>query len=256
MSSPNKLCTKCQEIKELNEFSKSKSAKDGLCHKCKACFAEYHKANRDIQLERSKKWYEANKEAHLASRVDWRKLNKDKITQKRREIYAKNRTEILQKKKENRKQDNVKEAERNYMKNWRKIKKHDIKEYEKLRYANVRSKDVRYVLSKNISNQIRKSLHGQKSGRRWEIIVGFSAESLKEHLTKTMPEGYEWNDYICGKLHIDHIIPVSAHNFQSESYFDFKMCWSLKYLRLLPASENCSKGNRIDRPFQPSFAGI
>lgn len=34
---------------------------------------------------------------------------------------------------------------------------------------------------------------------------------------------------------------------------DFKRCWALKNLQLLPASENVLKGARLDRPFQPSL---
>ena len=36
-----KICTKCKEEKELSEFSKSKSSKDGLQYNCKACQRQY-----------------------------------------------------------------------------------------------------------------------------------------------------------------------------------------------------------------------
>ena len=38
-----KKCTKCKEVKQLTDFSKSKNHKDGLQYECKSCKAEYAK---------------------------------------------------------------------------------------------------------------------------------------------------------------------------------------------------------------------
>ncbi|HPG52320.1 MAG TPA: hypothetical protein PLL11_17220 [Spirochaetota bacterium] len=55
------------------------------------------------------------------------------------------------------------------------------------------------------------------------------------------------------KWHIDHIIPVSAFNFNSPDDIDFKRCFALNNLRPLWAVENIKKGWRINKPFQPSL---
>ncbi|GAI61384.1 unnamed protein product, partial [marine sediment metagenome] len=36
-------------------------------------------------------------------------------------------------------------------------------------------------------------------------------------------------------------------------HIDFKRCWALENLRLLPAKENMVKHNKLDRPFQPAL---
>ncbi|GAI73524.1 unnamed protein product, partial [marine sediment metagenome] len=43
-----------------------------------------------------------------------------------------------------------------------------------------------------------------------------------------------WKDYLNRDLHIDHIIPKSAFNFTKPEHTDFKRCWALDNLRLLP----------------------
>ena len=59
-----------------------------------------------------------------------------------------------------------------------------------------------------------------------------------------------WQDFMEGKLHIDHIIPISAFNFTKPEHINFKRCWGLSNLRLLPAKENRIKKDKIIKPFQ------
>ena len=92
-----------------------------------------------------------------------------------------------------------------------------------------------------------------KSGKHWEDIVGYTVEDLEKRLRKTMPKEYTWKDFKNGELHIDHIIPISAFNYTKSEHIDFKRCWALKNLRLLPAKENLIKHNKLIKSFQPSL---
>ena len=98
------------------------------------------------------------------------------------------------------------------------------------------------------------SLKGNKAGRHWETLVGYTVKDLMRRLKKTMPKGYNWNDYLEGKLHIDHKIPKSVFNFTKPEHIDFKRCWALKNLQLLSAKENLRKNNHLSKPFQPALA--
>lgn len=114
--------------------------------------------------------------------------------------------------------------------------------------------DLKWCLNNRISSGIRESLkNGSKNGRYWESLVGYSVEQLKKHLQKTIPEKYSWADFLSGDLHIDHRIPISVYNFDCPENLDFKKCWDLNNLQLLPAKENLSKGNKINIAFQPSL---
>lgn len=69
-----KQCTKCKDWKELDDFSKQKSTKDGLQYICKQCNKEYYKNNK----EQNKKYRENNKE-YYKSNAKY-ETYKDKLT--------------------------------------------------------------------------------------------------------------------------------------------------------------------------------
>ena len=108
-------------------------------------------------------------------------------------------------------------------------------------------------LNSRMGSEIRHSLNNNKNNRHWESLVNYNCNSLMKHLKSTMPKGYTWDDYLKGELHVDHIDPISAFNFSKPEHADFKRCWALSNLRLLPAKENMVKKNKLVRPFQPSL---
>lgn len=97
------------------------------------------------------------------------------------------------------------------------------------------------------------SLRKEKRGIRWERLVGYTLDDLIGRLETTMPDGYDWQDYVSGRLHLDHIIPRSVFNYRAPEDYDFKRCWALSNLQLLPARKNMSKGARLGQPFQPAL---
>ena len=155
--------------------------------------------------------------------------------------------------------DNLEKAKKQYHREWYKYNYKKRREWEKQYQKNRRKIDLKYRLSLNISCAIwqslkrRKSIKSKKGGRHWESLVGYNLTDLIYRLKKTMPVGYTWKDYLSGELHIDHIIPVSVFNFTRPEHTDFKRCWALSNLRLLPAKENLIKHNKLDRPFQPAL---
>ncbi len=125
-------------------------------------------------------------------------------------------------------------------------------ERAKVRYRT----ETRYALNRRMRDLMNVSLkrRGGTKSAKWEILVGYTVENLERHLIKMMPAGYTWKDFLEGRLHIDHIIPLSAFNFFGPAHMDFKHAWSLKNLQLLPEKENLRKGARLTRPFQPALA--
>jgi hypothetical protein len=119
-------------------------------------------------------------------------------------------------------------------------------------YSNQTRSTAKGRLKCNISTAIGVSLHGNKAGRHWEMLVGYTVNDLKQHLEKQFLPGMTWDNY--GKWHIDHRIPISAFNFETAEDIDFRQCWALRNLRPLWAADNIRKLNKLDKPFQPSFA--
>lgn len=131
-----------------------------------------------------------------------------------------------------------------------KIDSDEIKRIEKI----AKHRDLKFNLTGRIRSAISLSLKSNKPRGSWELIVGYNVNDLTKHLIKTMPKGYNWEDYINTKLVVDHIIPISAFNFSKPEHINFKRCWALSNLRLLPARENILKSNKLIKPFQLSFA--
>lgn len=116
--------------------------------------------------------------------------------------------------------------------------------------------DPKYALEARIRGGVHQSLKKRgayKEGRLWEIL-GYSCEALEKRLRKTLPKGFTWDDFMAGRLHIDHELPLDAFNYSHESHQDFKRAWALSNLQLLPGSVNMSKGAKLAKPFQPSLA--
>jgi 5-methylcytosine-specific restriction endonuclease McrA len=111
--------------------------------------------------------------------------------------------------------------------------------------------DLKYNINCRISSLIWYSLKKNKNRDSWIDIVKYNIDDLVERLKSTMPEGYNWSDFLQGKLHIDHIIPRSAFNFTEKEDIDFKRCWALENLQLLPSEENLKKNDKLSKPFQP-----
>jgi len=177
--------------------------------------------------------------------------NKERLSKQKKQYYEENKNIILKKCKRYR--DDNQEQTKKACKKWRKDNP------EKVRMVNSKWKkerhkiDLKYNLNKKISETIRTSLKGNKNGRHWEDLVGYILNDLIKRLKKTLPVGYGWQAFMEGKLHIDHIIPISAFNFTKSEHPDFKRAWALKNLQLLPARENIIKSNHLTRPFQPAL---
>ncbi len=76
-------------------------------------------------------------------------------------------------------------------------------------------------------------------------IIPYTKEELINRLKSTMPKGYTWEDYLSGKLEIDHIIPKSLYIISKIGDEEFNKCWNIRNLRLLPEKENASKKDKL-----------
>lgn len=107
-------------------------------------------------------------------------------------------------------------------------------------------------LNASMSSGIRHSLiAGAKANRSWEALIGYTIFDLMDHLEKLFSDGMSFDNY--GEWEIDHIIPLSVHNFEVPEDLDFKKAWSLSNLQPLWAMENRRKSNKLSAPFQPSL---
>lgn len=236
-----KKCTKCGKNKDINEYNLDKRHKDGKQSQCKECQNKYgilcYKASplrKNSVKERARLRYYDNTEMIKESVKEWALNNPEKVKK------IKKKWEL-----------NNKDKKKSYNDIWRKINPDKVKEKNKRCYVKQQGTSSG-KLNNSMSSGIYVSLKkGSKAGRHWETLVGYTVDQLKEHLEKQFKPGMNWENR--SQWHIDHIIPLSVHNFQSPEDIDFKKAWSLKNLQPMWAKENIKKSNKLSKPFQPSL---
>jgi len=164
-----------------------------------------------------------------------------------KEYYKKHHKEYQKYNQEYRKRnlEYYKEYNKEYYKcNKEKIKEH-YKEYNK-EYVKQRKKiDPQFKLNKNIGTQICKCLKGNKNGKHWEDLVGYTLQELKARLESLfyLDEKICWNNY-GSYWHVDHIKSKFSFNFTKPEDKEFKECWALSNLQPLEGIENIKKSNK------------
>ena len=193
---------------------------------------EYYKNNREKEIERNRQWQKYNPKKRKEICKHYREINLEEIRE-RGKHFRKNNPEKITK----------------YQKRWCENNPEYFNQYRK----NRKKIDLKFNLNEKISTAIWQCLKGNKKRRHWEDLVGYKLTDLTKRLKSTMPKGYTWQDFLEGELHIDHKIPKSVFNFTQPEHTDFKRCWALSNLQLLPAKENKIKSNKLTKPFQPAL---
>ncbi len=210
-----KICSKCKKVKSIEEFY-WRNDSNKYRNECKECFNL-----------RGKEWHNRYPEYSKIQSRKWRKENPEKanaICKKYRDTHKEKRLIVCT--------------------NWRINNPEKSNEIQKRNYTK-RRKTSKGNLDHRMEVSIRRNLNGLKNGRKWEELVGYTVEDLKQHLEKQFKEGMTWSKFLKGEIHIDHIIPKSLFKYISPDDPEFKECWSLNNLQPLWAEENIKKGNRI-----------
>jgi len=182
---------------------------------------EYYKKNKDKINRQNREWKQRNRKEYLAYMKEYNAENAKRIAEFGRGYRRKNKEKIALREK------------KYYAKNKDRVNAHRRKRYRE---------NPLYKLNRKISSEILKSLRGQKAGRRWETLVGYSLQELKLHLEKQFVKGMSWENH--GTYwHIDHITPISWYKFSSPDDYQFKLCWSLSNLQPLLIPDNLKKHN-------------
>jgi len=236
-----KICSKCNVEKQVNNFCKRKTSKDGLNLWCKDCVKEYAENNKEVLTKYQKDIYQKNRDERLKSQKIYAQEHKEEISEYKKKYKRENALEL-----------NEKRAAQ-----------------VKIRRKN----DFHYRMRLNISRAIIKMLKingSSKDGKSHIKYVPFSYKELEEHFEKLFshpdnltPDGKVWmsknnqgyydsntwddNDPSTWKWSIDHIIPHSDLPYTSMEDDNFKKCWALDNLRPYSAKQNVLDGVKRTR---------
>ena len=202
-----KICTKCKISKEIIQFHKDKSTKDGLAYQCKLC-----------AVNRAKNHYQENKEEKSQYQRNYYANNREMSLDSKKKYYKENVVSITAYKK-------VHATKYRVTRNAK----------EKLR----RDTDILYRLNINLRNRIRKFFVGVNKSKSTLALIGCSVEQAKSHLEVQFKPGMSWENY--GKWHVDHKYPLSLAKSKEELE---KLC---HYSNLQPlwGGDNIRKSNKV-----------
>ena len=85
-----KRCTKCGEVKSLEEFHRDRRGKDGRRARCRSCVGEYARANRERGTEAMRQWRAKNPERNRRNSQRWHEQNREEVNARRRKHRAEN----------------------------------------------------------------------------------------------------------------------------------------------------------------------
>ena len=207
-----KQCPRCGGVKDIAEFNKDRSTKDGLYSCCKLCIKKYDQKRylRDREKIRAygRKYYQENLEKENARHRRYREENKEKVRAYKTEYMR----EYVQR-------PEVKEA---------------ISKRVSKAYYDCPVHRLRVLAGNRLGDALRRGGYTKKT--RTIKALGCSYEKLKEHLEAQFQPGMTWENW--GEWHIDHIVPLASADTEEEL---LRLC---HYTNLQPlwATDNLRKG--------------
>lgn len=222
-----KECTKCNKVKELNDFHfrKDRNSHISICKLCvnKNTKIRYHKnLTENREYRRNKKYLKRNKETKhykVKKLFELVKINESVCSKC---LLIKNIDDF----------------------NKDKSRKNNIDTYCKIcrnKYLRERkSVDINFKLICNLRSSLSESLKRMRLIKEYktENILGIDINDFRNYLESKFDSGMSWENY--GDWHIDHIIPISYANtiddiYKLSNYTNLQPLW---------AFDNLSKGNR------------
>lgn len=205
-----KKCKKCGIEKELTEFYKEKTTRDGFQTSCKMCHAEkekeYYKNNKEQIAKRKKEYYKRNKERLLERQREYNKNNEEQKKECDKKYYENNKEKIMEYK----------------------------KGYQRKRCQN----DPVFRMIKNYRSRTSKAYSNETKSKSTMELLGCTGPELKEHLEKQFQPGMTHENY--GEWHIDHIRPCASFDLSDPK--QEQACFHYTNLQPLWAQHNLSKG--------------
>jgi hypothetical protein len=219
-----KTCSKCNEDKDISEFHKNKSSKDGLKSSCKICRNKDNiiRSKSESAIIKNKEYREVNREKLKAYKDNYYKENQEVIKQNAKKYYIDNKEHI------NTRNINYsienKETISKYQKDYYNSNRDSINNYKR-EYANDKYKNnYTFKLKCSISSLIRMSIKAKGFNKKLKSIdiLGCNIDEFKLYIESKFEPWMTWENkgLYNGQFNygwdIDHIIPMSSGNTEVE----------------------------------------
>lgn len=252
-----KVCTVCSVEKPLSEYH---FRKDSNKHRneCKVCVCDrskkyasdniikvretkrnHRKLNKEKISKRNREYQIENRDTLKIKRNVWREENKERIQKQRSEFYLANKDRINEEKK--RHYINNKAHYRARQSVYDEQNKERLREARRIWERKRLAEDISYRLQKSLRGRIRVAIKTKKAGKGTMELTGCTIDELRSHLENQFKPGMNWGNY--GEWHIDHKIPISWFNMESDNCI--KAACNYKNLQPMWAKDNIQKSNKF-----------
>lgn len=241
-----KKCKHCNIDKEISEYNKAGGGK-WLQPYCKPCDKIRKEKHRQNNIE---KYKERAKNRYLETRClvpDDIKVKNKIISNKALVENARKYVASLPKKSAEEKKKAKAECDRKYREKNEESLRQKKKAYylknglEQAKKWQLKMKtDINHVTKKKLRGRVYVALkRGIKSQCTMDLL-GCSIEEFKMYFASKFTDGMNWDEYMLGKIHIDHIKPCKLFDLTKDE--EQKECFNYKNLQPLWAVDNLKKG--------------
>lgn len=256
MENQTKKCTRCLEIKSVENFYKQKYFSSGFTPSCKECIRasrkkyyhnnknlcrdqmkKFHEKNPNYSREHNREYYKKNKDSISLTSKKWREKNQEKLKVLRKKYYIENRESILEKNKEWSHEN--RQYRLKYEKKWHKENPEWNHEYYVKRFTD----DLDFRLRMLFRSRFYKAVSRNSKKSSVLDLIGCSVDELKIHLESQFKPGMSWKNWGNKGWHIDHIKPCASFNLSDLE--QQKECFYYMNLQPLWAKDNISKGAKV-----------
>ena len=234
-----KSCTKCGEVKPIENFAVVSKVKSGRAAACKECERargrkkyeknrdkilahqkKHREDNRDKYLARERKYYEENREKYLARDKKYREENHDKHLARGKKYYQENRDEIAARNKKYREENREKVAAR--------AKRY----YEENRDKHL-ARDKKYCAE---NPEKKAAAVAKRRSAKIERIPSWSNDDDLKAIKKIYARCKRINKLTGVEHQVDHVIPLQGDSISGLHHST--------NLAIIPAALNRSKKNK------------
>ena len=193
---------------------------------------KWQSENRDKCKEYCKRYDTNNPKKRKAQWKKYRLNNRDKLRERNKQYDIKNKDTRKQHRVETR--DKIRERGRL----WRLNNKDKRNEYLRKLSKN----NLNYRLTKLLRRRIQIAIKTAKKSKRTMELIGCSTKYLLNHLESQFDDEMNWDKFMNGEIHIDHIRPCISFDLSNEE--EQKICFHYSNLQPLWAIDNLMKGGR------------
>ena len=219
-----KICSNCHEEKEIEDFNKRKSAKDGHRSACKLC-----------QSLESTRYRESNSEKLKIAGKVYYTVNKQKIARYQHDHYVNNRDEKL------------KYSSEHFQKN-----KEHLYEIRNKNARNKRQSNPAFQVEMNLRSRFANFI--SKGSARHSAFFGATPDAFRDYLESQFTEGMSWDNHEHSGWHVDHIIPISYFNLLDDT--ESKICFNWRNTQPLWKEDNFNKHDTLPDKHEELYKSI